>query len=115
MVVSGTQCVRDGRRRNGKRCHAALMRVVGCDDSPKPIGLRPRSHDLRRRRQGDAEVRAYLARNWRVTLEGDTGGWHFRDLSAWSQVRSLGFDPATASQVRRNVPACPTDPNTAFR
>src|SRR5665647_1058460 len=44
-----------------------------------------------------------------------TGGWHFRDLSVRSQVRPLGFDPATASQVSRPVAACPTNLNTAFR
>ena len=50
--------------------------------------------DLRRRKQDDAAIRANLAR---------------------SQVRPLGFDPATASQVSRPVAICPTNLNSAFR
>ena len=34
---------------------------------------------------------------------------------ARSQVRPLGFDPATASQVSRPVAICPTNLNSAFR
>jgi hypothetical protein len=62
--------------------------------------------DLRLRRQDDDAVRAYLVYNLRVAL---------RDPTARSQVRPLGFDPATASQVSRPVATCPTNLNSAFR
>src|SRR5674476_1435101 len=48
-------------------------------------------------------------------LSPTTGRWHFIDLSARSEVRPLGFDPATASQVSRPVAICPTNLNSAFR
>jgi hypothetical protein len=44
-----------------------------------------------------------------------TNRWHFIDLSATSQVRPLGFDPAVAFQVSRPVAVCPKNLKTAFR
>ena len=53
----------------------------------------------------ESDVRVNPADNWRVAL---------RDLTARSQVRPLGFDPATMSQVSRPVAICPTNLNSAF-
>ena len=86
--------------------HGSAVRVVKLRSPVTDHWLAATVPGLRRRRQGDAAVRANLVYNLRVAL---------RDLTARSQVRPLGFDPATASQVSRPVAICPTNLNSAFR